>query len=189
MTPNVSDTFIILRDKSEWPNPHESKASFVKRLEKAMTQIPGNNYEFLQPIQMRFNELIAGVRSDVAVKVFGDEFEPLEETAADIAAVLQEVEGATAVKAEQTSGLPVLSITPNRPALARYGLSAADVLDTVAIALGGAEAGVIFEGDRRFDLIVRLPESERGDLSNLSQLPVTFQRVRSAGVTHSRQGA
>jgi heavy metal efflux system protein len=172
MTPNVSDTFIILKPKDEWPNPHEPKASFVKRLEKAMTQIPGNNYEFLQPIQMRFNELIAGVRSDVAVKVFGDEFEPLEETANKIAAVLQDVEGATAVKTEQTSGLPVLSITPNRAALARYGLSAEDVLDTVGIALGGAEAGVIFEGDRRFDLIVRLPEAERENLAHLNRLPV-----------------
>jgi cobalt-zinc-cadmium resistance protein CzcA len=181
MTPNVSDTFIILRPKDEWPNPHEPKAAFVKRLEKAVSQIPGNNYEFLQPIQMRFNELIAGVRSDVAVKVFGDEFEPLEETANEIAEVLQEIPGATAVKTEQTNGLPVLNITPNRTALARYGLSAEDVLETVAIALGGAEAGVVFEGDRRFDLIVRMAEDERQNLAGLARLPVLLPGEGSLG--------
>ncbi|MDQ3022920.1 MAG: CusA/CzcA family heavy metal efflux RND transporter, partial [bacterium] len=196
MTPNVSDTFIILKPKSEWPDPHEPKAGFVKRLEKAMTQVPGNNYEFLQPIQMRFNELIAGVRSDVAVKVYGDEFEQLQSAAEDVAAVLQEVRGSTAVKVEQTTGLPVLSITPKRSELARYGLSAADVLDTVGIALGGAEAGVVYEGDRRFDLIVRLPDSERQDLANLARLPVllpggalggadAFTPMSSGGGMHS----
>ena len=181
MTPNVSDTFIILRPQPEWPDPHEPKAKLIKRIESAVTQIPGNNYEFQQPIQMRFNELIAGVRSDVAVKVFGDDFDKLEEAAGSIAGALRGVPGAASVKTEQTGGLPVLSISPDRKALARYGLSAEDVLDAVAIALGGAEAGIVFEGDRRFDLLVRLPEVERNSLEALRELPILLPRGQLGG--------
>jgi cobalt-zinc-cadmium resistance protein CzcA len=172
MPPNVSDTFVILKPREEWPNPREDKDELIGRLHEALSKLPGNNYEFTQPIQMRFNELISGVRSDVAVKVVGDEFAPLERTAQQIARVLGSVRGATAVKAEQTSGLPVMTITVDREAIARYGLSVADVQDVVAIAVGGREAGQVFEGDRRFDLVVRLPDEIRRDLSAIQTLPI-----------------
>lgn len=148
------------------------KAKLLKLMELEASALPGNNYEWTQPIQMRFNELIAGVRGDVAVKVYGDEFEQMQKTAAQIVSVLQSVPGAADVKAEQTDGLPALNIQIDRQAIARLGLSVADVQDVISIAVGGREAGQVFEGDRRFDLVVRLPDDVRHDLAALEDLPI-----------------
>jgi cobalt-zinc-cadmium resistance protein CzcA len=172
MPPNVSDTFIILKPRQQWPNPDEPKSALVQRLEEALEEVPGHNYEFTQPIQMRFNELISGVRSDVAVKVYGDDFAAMQTTAAAIAEVLQSVPGAADVKVEQTTGLPILSVHIDRAAIARYGLNVKDVQDVVAIGMGGREAGLVFEGDRRFPLVVRLPESHRQNLDTLAALRI-----------------
>jgi cobalt-zinc-cadmium resistance protein CzcA len=172
MPPNVSDTFIMLKPRHEWPNPKEPKNALVERIEEALAALPGNNYEFTQPIQMRFNELIAGVRSDVAVKVYGDRFPEMQQSAAAIARILQSVPGAADVKVEQTTGLPVLQIDVDRSAIARYGFSVADVQEVAAVAVGGKDAGLVFEGDRRFPLSVRLPEHLRQDLEALKALPV-----------------
>ena len=135
-------------------------------------KIPGNNYEFTQPIQMRFNELISGVRSDLGIKVFGDDLQQLEATANAISEVVEGIDGAADVRVEQVSGLPMLTVTPKRLVLARYGVSVEVLQDLVATAVGGEEAGLIYEGDRRFDLVVRLPERLRNDIDGLSQLPV-----------------
>ena len=172
MPPNVSDTFIILKPKDEWPDQSMDKAEFVEKLNDTVTKIPGNNYEYTQPIQMRFNELISGVRSDVAVKVYGEEFDDMNETANQIAAVLRKVTGSADVKVEQTTGLPMLDIQLNKTAIARYGLNISDILDLVSAAVGGREAGLVFEGDRRFPIVVRLPEAVRQDLTALENLPV-----------------
>jgi cobalt-zinc-cadmium resistance protein CzcA len=172
MPPNLSDTFIILKPRDQWPNPAEPKSALVQRMEEALGQLPGNVYEFTQAIQLRFNELISGVRSDVAVKVYGDDFDAMRTTAAAIGEVLQGVPGAADVKVEQTTGLPVLSVITDRAAIARYGLNVADVQDVVAIAMGGREAGLVFEGDRRFPLMVRLPEALRQNLDALATLHI-----------------
>lgn len=172
MPPNVSDTFIVLKPHEEWPDQSMNKADFLNKLEKAVTQVPGNNYEFTQPIQMRFNELIAGVRSDVAVKVYGDDFETMIKTANAIASSLRSVEGAADIKVEQTTGLPMLDVDLKKDAIARYGLNVSDILDLVSASIGGREAGLIFEGDRRFPIVVRLPEGMRQDVSALENLPV-----------------
>ncbi len=174
MPPNVADGFVMLKPRTEWPDPDRSKADLVRAIEATVRQIPGNNYEFTQPIQMRFNELISGVRSDVAVKVFGDDLDVLLATAEAIAALLEQVPGASDVKVEQTTGLPVMTIRFDRAAMARYGLNVADVQDVIAIALGGAKAGEIFEGDRRVDLVVRLPEEVRTDTEALRRIPVAL---------------
>jgi len=172
MPPHVSDTFIILKPQADWPDPSELKSSVLDRIAEAVGTLPGNNYEFTQPIQMRFNELISGVRSDVAVKVFGDDFDQLGNTANKIAGVLRSVQGAADVKVEQTTGLPMLNIKLNKEAVSRYGLNVGDVLDVISIAVGGRESGLVFQGDRRFDIIVRLPDQLRDDLSELESLPV-----------------
>lgn len=172
MPPNVADTFVMLKPHSEWPDPKKTKAELVQEMETALEGIPGNNYEFSQPIQMRFNELISGVRSDLAVKLFGDDLDQLGRSAQTIAGVISKVPGAVDVKVEQASGLPMLSIIPNRKALDRYGLSISTVQEVIAAAMGGQEAGKLFEGDRRFDVVVRLPEHLRGDLQTLENLPI-----------------
>ena len=172
MPPNVSDAFVMLKPHQEWPNPQEPKSALLERMEDALAKLPGNSYEFTQPIQMRFNELIAGVRSDVAVKVYGDRVRDMQQTAAAISRILQSVPGAADVKIEQTTGLPVLQVQVDREAIARYGLSVADVQEVVAIAIGGKEAGLVFEGDRRFPLSVRLPEHLRQNPDALKTLPV-----------------
>ncbi len=172
MPPNISDTFIILKDAESWPDPDLTKDELIERIEAAVRKVPGNNYEFTQPIQMRFNELIAGVRGDVAVKVYGDDFEVMARTAGSIMRAMQSVSGAADVKMEQTSGLPFLEIKLDRPAIARFGLNVSDVLEVVAIAVGGRESGMVFEGDRRFDILVRLPSELRGDLTELENLPI-----------------
>lgn len=175
MPPNVSDTFIILKPQEEWPDKKLAKATLIQRLEEAVNKVPGNNYEFTQPIQMRFNELISGVRSDVAVKIYGDEFAVMEKTANEIAATLKSIQGAADVKVEQTSGLPMLEIKLDKPAIARYGLNVSDVLDVISIAVGGREAGLVFQGDRRFDIIVRLPEQLRQNIKVIENLPVLIE--------------
>lgn len=172
MPPSVADTFVILKDRSEWPDKSKSKATLVKEIEKDVKEIPGNNYEFTQPIQMRFNELISGVRSDVAVKIYGDDLETLLESGEKVEAVINTIPGAADAKTEQITGLPVLSIIPDRDALDRYGMNVADVQDIVEVAMGGKAVGQIFEGDRRFDLIVRLPEALRNDMEALKRLPI-----------------
>ncbi len=180
MPPNVADTFIMLKPRSAWPNPRRSKADLVAAMEADLKRIPGNAYEFTQPIQMRFNELIAGVRSDVAVKVFGDDMDVLLKTGQEIGEVLEKVKGASDVKVEQITGLPVLTIQVNRKEAARYGLNMADVQEAVEIALGGKNAGQVFEGDRRFDLVVRLPEELRGDIEALKSLPIPLPKHADA---------
>jgi cobalt-zinc-cadmium resistance protein CzcA len=172
MPPYISDTFVILRPRSEWPDPRETKADVAKRIMEAVEELPGNAYELTQPIQMRFNELLAGVRGDVAVKVFGDDFERVLPAAEHIGRILRSMEGAADTRVEQVKGAPVLSIEVDREKLARYGLSVSDVHDIVAIAIGGRNAGQVFEGDRRFDLLVRLPAEMRADPLALEALPV-----------------
>ncbi len=172
MPPNATDTFVILKPKKEWPDPGLSKEELVDRLEKRLSTLPGNAYEITQPIQMRFNELIAGVRGDIAIKVFGDDFGEMNATADRIAAILRKTRGAADVRVEQTEGLPMLDIRPNRTAMSRVGVTAGDVQDTVAAAIGGRQAGVIFEGDRRFPVVIRMAESSRSDLTTVAQVPV-----------------
>ncbi len=172
MPPNVADNFIFLKPRSEWPDPNRSKADLVAAIEKRVEQIPGNNYEFTQPIQMRFNELISGVRSDLGIKIFGDDLDTLLSIANKVQSVVQAVPGAADAKTEQVSGLPMLTVKPNRAALARYGITLAELQEVVEIAVGGREAGLIFEGDRRFDIVIRLPERMRVDVDALSLLPI-----------------
>ncbi len=181
MPPNVADTFIMLKPRKEWPDPKKSKAQLVEEMEEALTKIPGNNYEFTQPIQMRFNELISGVRSDLAVKIYGDDLDQLLKSAQDVEAIVKNVEGSADVKTEQTSGLPVLSITPNRKKLDLYGLNIADVQDVIGTAMGGQEAGQLFKGDQRFDIVVRLPEKLREDINILKNLPIPLPLAEIEG--------
>ncbi len=172
MPPNVSDTFIILNPREKWPNPDLSKEELIKKVEEAVTKLPGNNYEFTQPIEMRFNELISGVRSDLAVKIYGDDFNLMQRAADEIASVLKSIPGSADVKIAQTSGLPVLDVKIDREAASRLGLNVSDALEVVAIAMGGGKAGQLFEGDRRFNLIVKLPDSLREDPVTLNSLPI-----------------
>jgi heavy metal efflux system protein len=175
MPPNLADTFIMLKKRSQWPNSRRSKANLVAAIEKAVMEIPGNAYEFTQPIEMRFNELIAGVRSDVAVKVYGDDMDVLLATAQEISGTLNKVKGASDVKVEQVTGLPMLTINIKRDMLARYGLNMSDVQSAVEIALSGKSAGEIFEGDRRFEMVVRLPEEIRSDLEAIKRIPIPVE--------------
>ena len=172
MPPSMADTFLMLKPRDQWPDPRKPKAELVEELEAAAKEIPGSNYEFTQPIQMRTNELISGVRSDVAVKVYGDNLDQLTRLASRVERVMRSVPGAEDVKAEQVSGLPLLTITPDPAALARYGLNPGDVQETMATAIGGSVAGQLIEGDRRFDLVVRLPEAQRQDPAVLADLPI-----------------
>lgn len=172
MPPNVADNFVILKPRSAWPDPRKTKAELVAEMEASLEQLPGNNYEFTQPIQMRFNELISGVRSDVGIKVFGDDLDVLLNVANSIAQVASRISGAADVRTEQVSGLPVLSVTPKLTELARYGLTVSQFQDVIAMSIGGEEAGLIYEGDRRFQLVVRLPEQVRSDIDNLAWLPI-----------------
>jgi cobalt-zinc-cadmium resistance protein CzcA len=172
MPPNISDGYVMLKDRKDWPNPSKPKAQLSEEIEQRLESIPGNAFEISQPIQLRFNELISGVRSDLGIKVYGDDLDKLLATGNAIAKVLNTIPGAEGVKVEQIAGLPVLSVEANRAALYRYGLNVTDVQDTLAAATGGEEAGQLFEGDRRFALVVRLPERLRSDLKALERLPV-----------------
>lgn len=172
MPPNISDAFIILKPRDQWPDPKRSKADLLEAIEAAVAVLPGNAYEASQPIQMRFNELLSGDRGDVVVRLYGDDFARLEPAAERIAGVLRKVPGAVAVKVEQTGGLPTLSIEPDREALGRHGISVREVNDVVGAAIGGREVGQMFEGDRRVGLVVRLREELRSDVEQLRRLPI-----------------
>jgi cobalt-zinc-cadmium resistance protein CzcA len=172
MPPNASDTFVVFKPRAQWPNPRLTGDALRKQIEAAIEDLPGNAYEFTQPIQMRFNELLAGVRGDLAIKVFGDEFGPMLRAANQIANILRSVDGAADVKVEQTEGLSTLDINVDKQAIARRGLSLATVQDTIGAAVGGQKAGVVFEGDRMFDIVVRLPEATREDVEAMKRLPV-----------------
>jgi len=174
MPPSVADVFAIVKPRSEWPDPNRSKSDFISALEEKLGQVPGNKYEIIQPIEMRFNELIAGVRSDVAVKVFGDDLETLIDRANEVEKVLSGIPGAADVGAQQVTGLPVLTLDLNRELMARLGLNVSNVQDAIAIAIGGKSAGKVFEGDQRFDLIVRLPENIRTDIERLKRIPIAL---------------
>jgi len=172
MPPNASDSFIILKPREEWPDGVRTKDDVIERVETALEPLVGNAFEISQPIQLRFNELIAGVRGDIAIKIYGDDLEALGRTANQIAAVLNTVPGAADVKVEQTEGFPVLDVQFDRDAIARYGLTLRDVSDTLSAAMGGREAGIVFEGDRRYDIVVRLDSLTRNDLDAVGALPV-----------------
>ncbi|ADM10826.1 AcrB/AcrD/AcrF family protein [Parvularcula bermudensis HTCC2503] len=176
--PSVADTFVIMKPRKEWPDPRKPKATLVAELQEAVETIPGSKYELTQPIEMRFNELISGVRADVAVKIFGDDLEVLQETADRVQGILASVPGAVDVQMEQVTGLPVLSIHPDRDALARYGLNVEDVQRVASVALGGEVVGQFFEGDRRSDIVVRFPENVRTDVAAIERLPIPLPASR-----------
>lgn len=175
MPPSVADGFVMLKPRSEWPDPSMTKQALIRKMSESLEQVPGTKYEFLQPIQMRFNELIAGVRSDVAVKVFGDDLDELLATGKEIGKILETIPGAQDVGVEQITGLPLMSVNLKREALARYGLSVSQVQDVIEIAIGGKQAGQIFEGDRRFPLILRLPEKLRTNMDAWKDIPVRIK--------------
>lgn len=183
MPPSISDGYVMLRPRAEWPDPKKPKPVLVNEIEQAAEDIAGSGYELSQPIELRFNELISGVRSDVGVKIFGDDLDVLIRTAGQVQNVLQAVSGAADVKTEQVAGLPVLTVKLNRAALSRLGVSVADVQSLVEIAVGGSNAGLVFEGDRRFDLVVRLPEHLRSDIEAIRNLPVPLPPAETAATT------
>ena len=176
MPPNISDGYIMLKPQSEWPDPARTRDDLLAAIQAAADRVPGNNFEFSQPIQLRFNELISGVRSDVAVKIFGDDMTVLEKNAQAVAGMLQQISGASEVKVEQTTGLPMLTVKIDREKASRYGLNMGDVQDTISTALGGREAGTVFEGDKRFDIQVRLPDEVRNDMEAIGRLPIALPR-------------
>lgn len=177
MPPSVSDNFVMLKQRSEWPDPSRSKEDLVGDIERAVREIPGNNYEFTQPIEMRFNELISGVRSDLGIKVMGDDLDQLLISANAILEVLETMEGVADPRVEQVTGLPMLSVLPHRERLAVYGLNVSNVQDVLATAIAGETAGMMFAGDRRFELVVRLPEVQRNDLQHLERLPIPITQA------------
>jgi cobalt-zinc-cadmium resistance protein CzcA len=172
MPPNVTDTFVMLKPRELWPDPSLSKQDFVEILEKDLSALPGNNYEFTQPIQMRFNELISGVRADLGIKLFGDNLDTLVSSASEILAVLQTINGVADARLEQVDDVPIFTVNPKPVMLARYGLDVTDLQTWLYSAIGGNEAGLIFEGDRRFGLIVRFDENTRSDLDALGDIPI-----------------
>ena len=171
MPPNISDGYIMLKPRSEWPNPKESLDELRGRMVTYLATIPGNNSEFSQPIELRFNELISGVRSDVGVKIFGDDMNVLNTEATKISKIIQQISGSSAVKVEQTSGSPLLNVEVNKTLAAQYGLSVRSIQDLVATSIGGQSVGEILEGDRRFDFVIRLGEQDRS-VASVSQLPI-----------------
>lgn len=171
--PSVADNFIILKPRDQWPDPDKPKQQVVAELEALVSEIPGNRYEFLQPIQMRFNELLAGVRAEVAIKIFGDDLDVLAGLGASLEKIVAGVDGAVDIQTEQVTGLPLLEFIPDADALRRHGISRQQLQDQLATALGGEVAGTLFEGDRRADITVRLPETVRADIDGLNYLPVT----------------
>lgn len=172
MSPAQTDGYIMLKPRAEWPAPDKPKSEVIEAIDKAADDIPGSAYEISQPIQFRVNELISGVRSDVGVKIFGDDLDILQGAARQVEAAIRGIRGASDVKIEQVSGLPILTVRLDRQALARYGLSVGEVQGIVEIAVGGKPAGKLFEGDRRFDIVVRLPEHLRGNLDAIRAIPI-----------------
>jgi len=183
MPPSISDTFVILKPRKEWPDPGLSKAQLVERMEADLGKLLGNAYEFTQPIQMRFNELIAGVRSDVAVKVYGDDFAAMTRSAEQVATVLRGIDGAADVRVEQVSGQPTITATVDRTVAAAQGIHASDAADALAIGLAGRSAGHVLEGDRRFDVVVRLADDLRNDPAIMGQLPVMPEDAEPGAAT------
>ena len=181
MPPSLSDGYIMLKPIEQWPEPRKTRDELLEAISETVWKIPGNNYDFSQPIQLRFNELISGVRSDVAVKVFGDDMDRLHVLGEEIAARLGRVNGASEVKVEQTTGLPMLSVVIDRQKAARYGLNVTDIQDVIAAAIGGSRSGTLFEGDRRFDIVVRLPEGLRTDIDAMRRLPINLPSTASNG--------
>lgn len=188
MPPSVADTFIMIKPRSEWPDPAKPKSALVSGLNELVTGLAGNNYEFTQPIEMRFNELLSGVRADVAVKIYGDDLDQLASSAESVSQVLETIPGAADVQVEQTTGLPLMTVHIKRDVLSRYGLNVADVQEVVEIALGGKVAGTIYEGDRRFNLLARLPESLRNDLEAIQRLPIQLPPEHFEEILTSHQG-
>jgi len=180
MPPSVADVYVLMKPRADWPEPRKPRAQFVAELQAVLEQVPGNNYEITQPIQMRFNELISGVRADLAVKVYGDDLDTLAELGEAIRAVVEASPGAQDVAVEQTTGLPMLQIAPDREALARAGLRVADLQDAIRMAIGGVEAGLYYEGDRRVPIVVRLDEAQRADLARLGELPILLPAANDA---------
>ncbi|MFC0351878.1 efflux RND transporter permease subunit [Undibacterium danionis] len=176
MPPSLADTFIMLKPENEWPKPKRSKEALIEAIQEAVTKVPGNNYEFTQPIQMRFNELISGVRSDVAVKVFGDDMDTMNKSAEKISQVLSKIEGAVDVKVEQTTGLPMLNIQIDRDKIARLGVNVNDVQGVISHAIGGQAVSTMFQGDRRFDIVVRLPDHLRNDVDTIKRVPIRLPK-------------
>src|SRR6266481_5237655 len=184
MPPSATDTYIILKPRDEWPDPDLAKNDLIREVSERASRLPGNKFDFSQPIQMRFNELIAGVKEDLAIKVFGDEFEPMRRAANHIAGILGGIRGAAEVKVEDVIGMPVLEIDVDKREIARRGLSLSSVQDVIGIAIGGREAGVVFEGDRRFQIVVRLSDTERNNIEVLKNLPVALpETTPGAGAT------
>ena len=181
MPPSVADTFIIMKDRTAWPDPGKTREELVEELNSAVRAIPGNNYEFTQPIEMRFNELISGVRTDVAIKINGDDLATLDTVAESVLAQVVTVSGNADARVEQTTGLPLLTIKPNRVALDRYGLTIAEVQEVITVAFGGRAVGQLIEGDRRSDIVVRLPESLRGNIENMENLPIPLSQTGLPG--------
>ena len=186
MPPNISDAYVMLKPLDQWPEPRRSRQQLVEAVQEEVAKLPGNNYEFSQPIQLRFNELVSGVRADVAVKVFGDDMDVLNKTALEIEEIMNSIPGAAEVNVEQTTGLPMLTVNIDREKATRYGLNIADVQDTIATAVGGRTAGTLFEGDRRFDIVVRLPDSVRGDLEAIRRLPIPIPANSVAATASTR---
>ncbi len=174
MPPNVSDTFIMLKPEKQWPNPQLSKNELISRIEEELANLPGNIYEFTQPIEMRFNELIAGTRGDLAIKIYGDDYAVLETIGNAISQSVRKIQGSEDVSVTQADGQPTLNIEINKVAISRLGLKTKDVLNVVSTAIGGSRVGTLFEGDRRFDIFVRLPQNLRHDISALETLPVVL---------------
>lgn len=172
MPPSIADGYVMLKPREQWPNPEMTKDEVLEKILAVAANQPGNNYEASQPIQLRFNELISGVRSDLGVKIFGDDMDVMLRTGNQIAGVLRKINGAEDIKVEQVGGLPMLTIQLKRDVMARYGLNVEEVQQVIAAALGGAEAGSMFEGDRRFDIVVRLPEKLRNDLDAIRSIPI-----------------
>ena len=177
MPPSATDTYIILKPRDEWPDPELAKDDLIREISEKASRLPGNKFDFSQPMQMRFNELIAGVKEDLAIKVFGDEFEPMRRAANQIAGILGTIRGAAEVKVEDVTGMPVLEIDVDKREIARRGLSLSTVQDVIGIAIGGRDAGVVFEGDRRFQIVVRLSDAERNNVEVLKNLPVALSEA------------
>lgn len=184
MPPNISDGYVMLKPQEQWPDPGKSRNELLSEVQASAAELPGNNYEFSQPIQLRFNELISGVRAAVAVKIYGDDMDVLNSTAAEVSEVLGQVPGASEVTVEQTTGLPMLTIDIDRDQIARYGLSLDTVQQAVAVAIGGREAGTLFQGDRRFDIVVRLPDEIRSDLAAIERLPIALPRELNSAISY-----
>jgi heavy metal efflux system protein len=187
MPPSMSDGYVMLKPRSQWPNPGKPKSELVEGIEAAANEIAGSAYEISQPIQLRVNELISGVRSDVGIKIFGDDMDILQGAARQVQAAIRHVRGATDIKIEQIAGLPILTVRIDRQALSRYGLNVADVQTIVEIAIGGKSVGKLFEGDRRFDIVVRLPEHLRERIDAIRSIPIPLPAAEDApaGVTRT----